>query len=334
MIQLIIAVLDEDKQYAKQLQAFLVRKKDVFFRLKIFHSIQAYAESEETYDAVLTTEAFWEEIVEKAENTKVILLHEGWIPAKAQGALAVAKYQSAEKLFRQISALLWQEPAKEPQRIFAKEARLLGVYSPVHAGSQMLFSMTMARLLGEEEKVLYVNLMEHSGFYSLTDAVAEKDIGDLLYGMMENGHNFTTGLHSIRQTYANFDYIPPAVNPEHLSEIPRALYEKLFFSLKHQSGYDVVIVDFGMVFLGFAETLSVLETLYCLGGGGKINNCRMEEFEEYLAKETSGSIGCVQKLLLPEKLAYREVGNPLDSSLYGEMGDYIRGFLYGGQKTD
>ncbi len=334
MIQLKIAVLDEDRQYLEQLQAFLIRKKDVFFRLNTFDSLNAYLDSGEGFDAVLTTEVFWEELVEKTKKGKIILLHEGWIPTKAEGAFAIAKYQAADNLFRQISALLWQENAKSHKRMFAKTSRLVGVYSPVHVGNQMLFSMTMARLLGEQEKVLYVNLMEHSGFYSLTEAVAEKDIGDLLYGMMELEHNFTMGLHSIRQTYANFDYIPPAVNPEHLSEIPRSLYEKLFFSLKHQSGYDVVIVDFGMVFLGFAETLSILESLYCLGKGGKVNQCRMAEFEEYLTKETSCGAERMQKLILPEKFAYREVGNPLDYSLYGEMGDYIRGYLHGERESE
>lgn len=334
MIQLKIAVLDEDRQYLEQLQAYLMRKKDIFFRLYTFSTLEKYFGCRENFDAVLTTEVFWEELVEKAADAKLILLHEGWIPVRAEGALAVAKFQSAAKLFRQISTLLWQEPAEEAKQLFSKDARLIGVYSPVHVGNQMLFSMTMARLLGEQEKVLYVNLMEHSGFYSLTEAAAEKDIGDLLYGMLEMEHNFPMGLHSIRQTYANFDYIPPAVNPEHLSEIPRSLYEKLFFSLKHQSGYDVVIIDFGMVFLGFAETLSVLETLYCLGKGGKINHCRMEEFEEYLTKETTAGAERMQKIVLPEKFAYREVGNPLDSSLYGEMGDYIRGYLYDGRKNE
>ncbi|MBO5373507.1 MAG: hypothetical protein J6A75_12450 [Lachnospiraceae bacterium] len=334
MIHLKIAVLDKDKKYLARLRAYLLRKKEQFFLVYGFGSKEEYLNSKERFDALLVTGELWEKDLEKCSGTKVILLHEGWVPAQAEGVFSVAKYQSAERLFRQISALLWQQHKRAPKRIFPKDARLIGVYSPVHVGNQMLFSMTMARLLGEQEKVLYINLMEHSGFYSLTEAVAEKDIGDLLYGMLEMEHNFTMGLHSIRQTYANFDYIPPAVNPEHLSEIPRALYEKLFFSLKHQSGYDVVIIDFGMVFLGFAETLSVLERLYCLGKSGKINHCRMEEFEEYLTKETTYGAARMQKLVLPDKLACREIPNPLDSSLYGEMGDYIRGYLYGKREIE
>lgn len=326
--------MDKDKQYLAQLQAYLLRKKDLFFRLYAFNSKEEYLSSKEQYDALLVTGDLWEKELEKATLARVILLHEGWIPTQAKGGFAVAKYQSAEQLFQQISAMLWQEKKGLPRRTFPKNARLIGVYSPVHVGNQMVFSMTMARLLGEQEKVLYINLMEHSGFYSLTEAVAKKDIGDLLYGMLETENNFTMGLHSIRQTYANFDYIPPAVNPEHLSEIPRVLYEKLFFSLKHQSGYDVVIIDFGRVFLGFAETIAVLERLYCLGKSGKIDLCRMEEFEEYLRKETSYGRKKVQKLVLPDRLACRESSNPLDYSLYGEMGDYIRGCLYGKRERD
>lgn len=332
MVQLKIAFLDEEEAYLEQLKGYLIRKKEVFFQICTYTRAEAFLEraKSEAFDAVVMTAHFWNTVKGCAGQARCILLGGGRQETLPEECLYVKKYQSAERLFCQISAMLWQEEAEEKHFLPEHTAELIGIYSPVHHESQMLFGMTMAQVLGEEQKVLYVNLMDHSGFYRLTRAEAPEDIGDLFYGMMQKGHDFAAGLHRIRQTYRNFDYIPPAVNPEHLAEVSKSLYETLLITLKNSSGYDVVIVDFGTVFFGFAEMLPVFGSFYCLGREGLINRCRTEEFLEYLGKEGSHTTEHMNRLLLPEQTLPPEEGSPLESSLYGGMGDYIRRCLYGG----
>ncbi len=332
MIQLNIAVLDEEQKYLEQLQAYLIQKREMFFKVRTFVSAASFLACGERDDfhAVVMTYPFLHEVEGYTANAKLILLNDGRIPKSAAQISNLDKYQSAEKLFKKISALLWQEEMSGEDYLMGEETGLIGIYSPVQYENQMLFSLTMAQILGEHQKVLYVNLLEHSGFYTLTGIQAEEDVGDLLYGMMERNHEFATGLHRIRQTYLNFDYIPPAVNPEHLSEITRPLYEQLFLALKNQSGYDVVVIDFGTVFLGFAEMIPILNSLYCLGREGVLNRYRMKEFQDYLDKESENAGAHIRNLLLPELLVRPEERNPMESSLYGGMGDYIRRYLYGG----
>ena len=90
--------------------------------------------------------------------------------------------------------MLWRQ---EEQDAFLPESasELIGIYSPAHHECQMVFGLTMAQILGDKQKVLYVNLMEHSGFYRLTKEDVTEDVGDLFYGMMQSGHDFTAGLH-------------------------------------------------------------------------------------------------------------------------------------------
>ena len=92
----------------------------------------------------------------------------------------------------------------------------------------------------------------------------------------------------------------------------------------------MVLVDFGAVFLGFAEMMPVFESFYCLGKEGMVNRYRIEEFLEYLNKEGGHTTAHMNRLLLPEQMPFLEEGNPLENSLYGGMGDYIRNYLYGG----
>lgn len=335
MIQLKIAFLDEEEAYLEQLKGYLIRKKEKFYQICTYSSAEAFLNDRkgEKFDAVVMTKDFWNTIYSVTAQVKQIFLLEETGSLPFRECLFVRKYQAADNLLGQISAMLWQETKTEQKGIFEKPAELIGIYSPVHHEDQTLFGMTMAQILGEEQNVLYVNLMEHSGFYRLTGTEISEDIGDLLYGMMQREYDFTVGMHRISRTYKDFDYIPPVVNPEHLFELTKALFEQLLLELKNCSGYDIVIIDFGMVFLGFAEMMPAFGSFYCLGREGVVNRYRMEEFSEYLRKEGEHTMAHMNRILLPEQMYIPEEGSPLDGSLYGGMGDYIRRCLYGGTES-
>lgn len=333
MVQLKIAVLDKEREYLKQLAAYLVRKNESFFKVWTFWDAKEYqrAAEAEVFDALLVTGICLEEIDIQGISSKVILFREDGVPGYAQHLPSISKFQPVEEVFSQISALLWQESFPKEGWAAGKRTRMVGVYTPVHISSQMLFSLTMAQILGEEQKTLYVNLKEHSGFYGITDTDSPEDIGDLIYGMMQKDHNFQAGLHRIRRTILDFDYIPPVVNPEHLSEIPQNLYEELFLELKNNSGYDVVIVDFENVFLGFAQMIPLFDKFYCLGRDGGLSRFQMEEFFGYLEKEREGLAPRLKNIILPKGLLAGEEYYSLEKCLYGSLGDFVRDCL-GGQE--
>ena len=110
MVQLNIAFLDEEEDYLEQLQGYVIRKKDLFFKIAAFSKAEAFLvqEKEQKFDAVVMTEVFWEALEGAAADTKKILLYEE-DGKDVNGRLFLEKYQSAEQLFQQISAMLWQE---------------------------------------------------------------------------------------------------------------------------------------------------------------------------------------------------------------------------------
>lgn len=326
MIQLRIAILDEETEYLERLNSYMVQKREYFFKIWTFSTWDYFQEASTTnrFHAILATEVFFERVLElEGQGQKILLREEGILP-EYQCVPNIYKYQSVERIFVQISNLIWEENGPSDHRVEGKQARLIGIYSPVHYADQMIFSMTMANILGENERVLYLNLQENTGFCKVTDTDAREDIGDLVYGMMQTDHDFYTGLHRVRRNFGNIDYIPPAGNPEHLSEITQNLYEELFLELKNRSGYDVVVVDFGTVFLGFAEILPVFEALYCIELPGVRNRYRVEEFFEYLAREGNQEQLKICPISLSDSMLRKEEPYPLEMSMYGEMGDYIR----------
>ncbi len=57
LVQLKVAVLDKEREYLKQLAAYLVRKKECFFKVWTFWDMRAYerAAEAEVFDALLVT---------------------------------------------------------------------------------------------------------------------------------------------------------------------------------------------------------------------------------------------------------------------------------------
>ena len=76
MVQLNIAFLDEEEDYLEQLQGYVIRKKDLFFKIAAFSKAEAFLvqEKEQKFDAVVMTEVFWEALEGAAADTKKILL--------------------------------------------------------------------------------------------------------------------------------------------------------------------------------------------------------------------------------------------------------------------
>ena len=94
-----------------------------------------------------------------------------------------------------------------------------------------------------------------------------------------------------------------------------------------------MIVDFGRIFLGFAELIPLFSNFYCLKKEGRLNHCRMDAFLTYLQKKSMDTVEKMHSLHLLERQAGAEE-NLLEADLYGTMGDYIRRTLYGGAVID
>ena len=338
LVQLKLAFLDEEEAYLEQLRGYLVRQKERFFEVWTFTDAESLFKKTDDgmlFHAIVMTAPFWEAAQGRAKGIKKILLCEGREEESFFDCTYVDKYQSIERLLGRLLELLSQEKGGEEGVSPKGAANLIGIYSPVHHESQMLFGITLTQILAEEQKTLYVNLMGHSGFFGITDTSAKEDVGDLLYGMERKGFDFAAGLHKVRRSYRNFDYIPPVINPEHLSELSGEQMESFLKKLKSRSGYDCVVIDFGMVFPGFSRLLQSLSCFYCIGKEGTVNQHRMEEFLLYLEKEEEYKTVNMKQTLLPREISFgpsflREGADPVAGSIYGRMGDYIRSSLYGG----
>ena len=69
---------------------------------------------------------------------------------------------------------------------------IIGVYSPIRHEMQMPFSMVLSSILAKQRRVLYINLMQSTGFLKLFDSQAEYDMGDLVLRLRKRNNRIWT----------------------------------------------------------------------------------------------------------------------------------------------
>ena len=91
---------------------------------------------------------------------QIIILSEGVHSPVLDQYPAVYKYQSSEKVIREVMACYGVENGVDtsPALLPKKEMRIIGIYSPVGRTQKTSFALTMGQILAKERAVLYLNM--------------------------------------------------------------------------------------------------------------------------------------------------------------------------------
>lgn len=206
------------------------------------------------------------------------------------------------------------------------EREIIGIYSPGHSIWQTPFALTFAQALGQKEKVLYVNLKECAGFSGWFQEEYEKDLLDVMYLCLTNEVNVSECVNSALYTMEGIHYIPPAEDGGCLGEISSQDYLNFVRLLAGKSGYDVILLDFGMMIPGFYRILEECSRIYITTEPGEQQEAPLLQFQQMTARQ--------ENMKLEKKLVYlslpamhQEVCTGtarLQQWIWGVMGDFSR----------
>lgn len=237
----------------------------------------------------------------------------------------VAKYQPVSRLLREVFSHYQGWNAREHIHTGGQK-EIIGIYSPGHSIWQTPFALTFAQALGQQEKVLYVNLKECAGFSGWFQEEYEKDLLDVMYLCLANEVNVFDCVNSARYTMEGIDYIPPAEDGGCLAEISSQDYVAFIKLLSGKSGYDVILLDFGMMIPGFYRLLGTCSQVYIATEAGEIQEGPLQQFRQMTARQ--------EDMQLEQKFIYLSLPpvNPeictgsvkLQQWLWGVMGDFSR----------
>lgn len=344
MSKLSVAVCDENQSYGESVSSWLFVERGSDFSGGFFSSMEKFKEQydRQSFQVVLLGRIFLCEAWIRAEikRRKDIL----WIYLQEEGETsvdtlpeklpAVEKYQPVSLMVRSIYRL-FEEYRKDDIGILGKTARLIGWYSPQQSIWQTPLAMTMAALMAEKEKVLYVNLKECSGLEQWFQEEYEQDLLEVMYFCRKTEQRTSIELGKFTYSMEQFDYLPPVRDGVLLCELEEKDYCELIEGLK-RTAYDVIILDMGSMFPGFFHIWNQCGCIYIPQ--------EQNVLARGIAKEFAGMIRRQENPELEEKIAWLTLpewstknlmpGCLMQQWIWGGQGDYVRELLDGKDRRD
>lgn len=206
------------------------------------------------------------------------------IPKEKGGVYLVEKYQEVNKIVDEILRHIGEEirNVTETGQLSVRE-RTVTVYSLSENEYQLPLAVTLASILGEQERVLLLDLQENSGLSQLIGDRSEAGLEELLV-MMEGGTFSQNRMTACIGHLDRLDYVYPAENTECLSESSASTYRQLIRVLSGEMGYSTVILNLGSRFAGFFEVLEESREIYLLKSRGGPGRWRQKEFLDEMEK--------------------------------------------------
>ena len=340
MHKLDVAFCDTNETYGERFAAYLMEHKAKEFAVHLFPEPELFLQELKTkkYDLILLGSGFYDlaeqvnregmPVLLLAENMPEKIMEEDSCQQKEKELTVIFKYQPMEAVLHEIMVITGGKKTGKKLTDQSGKLEVIGVFSPLSHEMQVPFSMVMSSLLAKQRRILYLNLMQYTGFRQLFGCQGERDIGDLILrlrkGKIETGQFF-------RNVYemGEISYVAPFRNPEQLWELRADDCRKLLSYLEEDTEFDTAVIDFGMGIHSIADFLAQCSSIYCPVKEGYFYECQKEEFIHYSE----------QAIEVPERIHYvnlpftakgiRGGGNVLEQLVWSEFGDYIRNYLTG-----
>lgn len=322
MVRKIFAICDLEEKYVVRLTDYLNEKGTLPFEVLAFTNLDSlvrYARDHPIEILLISTQAMSEE-VKNLSAARTIILSEGEEP-DLSGESSIFKYQSSEMIAKEVMQLY----SGAETQVDMADCDVTGIYSPVGRCGKTLFALTMAQLMGERARTLYVNLENFSGFETLFGKTFRSDLTDLVYLSQQEGASLGLKLESIAEHMGNMDFIPPAFFPGDLRQIGADRWQLFLAQTAAAGDYKKMVLDIGTEPGDVPALLRLCTRIYMPIMPDPISRSKVTQFEKNLeALSMKDILKKTVRLYLP-KVETRSAGvQLLDELARGKMGQFVR----------
>lgn len=334
----IFAVCDLDSSYACNLTDYLNEKRSTPFEVQAFTNIESlkkFAAAQEIEILLISTRAMCDEIRE-LPISRVVILSEGeqLQDLSLEEYPFVYKYQSSDQLISEVMEYYAGTKPGANLIATASKTKLIGIYSPVGRTGKTSFGLTLGEILSEDKAVLYLNLEEYSGFEDLFDLHYRTDITDLIYFARQKEGSLIYKLNSAIQSFHNLQYIPPALVSADLRDVSGEEWIAFLQEIMTYCEYDVILLDLGNQLDDLFQILQRCDCIYMPVMQDQAAKAKIAQYEHLLEmldlREFSEK---TRKFILPMQNIRKEDGDVIQQLVWGEMGKFVRRFLWEEERT-
>ena len=271
-------VCDSEIVYAEKLSFILGKKIDfLVYVCSLAEQIEEIA-NELPIEILLLEEKFSGKVQENIAKRVIYLTRERENVEEKQ---RIYKYQSADNILSDLLNIYAGEEDRDILRQSRyKECSIIGVYSPVHRVGKTTFAIALGKELAKEERTLYLNLEEYSGWEDRMMMKSSRTIADLLYYTRQENSRISTKVSVMTEKIGQLEYIAPMKISEDLKAVTYEEWQELFDQLLHLRLYRKIIIDFGECVQGLWKLLEMCRRIYMPINRQRESVAKVTQFEK------------------------------------------------------
>ena len=347
-----LAICDKDEAYVHRLSELLAIRDSFPFQIAVYkESAQLLnpesqqgksldlknhrdsdSENQSAMEVLLISVSEYEKLLSDSgkpnllQDTVTILLDDGKQDIAFPMPI-IYKFQSGEIIRKEILEIYGKAKGNElcSQQTGRKQAKIVGVYSPVGRCGQTSFCLLLGQILAKKKKVLYLNFEPLSGLSSMMNIQEKKDITDLIYAMHGDGSRLQFQMESMISNINGLDYITPAGAFPDLAGISADDWIIMLEALKSGGIYDYVILDLTEMVQGLLEVLHRCQMIYTIIRKDGFALAKINQYELLLRNyDYEDVMTKTRKCELP---VFKKLPDGIDQLPYSEMAGYIKNMV-------
>ena len=282
------------------------------------------------YAVIITGEYTTEEMANFVERGEILLvLTESGIENKKKEHFEnfnfIEKYQEVYKIAEILQRLTAESQVTPTIGRKAAKSEWIGVYSLTREAFQIPFVALLAKLYGEEKKVLVLDLQNYSGLTESDVNIPHMGLEDLLSIATIGSYSRGRILDCIGHE-TDWDYVYPVKNTHCLIEGTLEHYGFTLDILEKELGYERIIINFGATYQGQLEMMERCHRFYLLCGKEEWGTWREKEFlQELESFEKRDLLRKIEKIEIPTVSTPERVWRAIvDKWYWSSFGEKIR----------
>lgn len=274
-------ICDSERHYADSLASVLAEK--IEFPIHVCSSVEQVKRltDEREVGILLIEETFPEEEREELHAANQILLVRKEVIGENDGIKTVYKYQPADAILSEILASCMDEnhPGMLRQQLY-RDSALIGIYSPIHRIGKTALALEIGKELAKEERVLYLNLEEYSGWEERFGRREQYTLADFLYYAKQEKSNLGMRLSIMTGHMEELEYIAPVSVSEDLKHVTFEEWKELLEQLLNLRIYKKIVIDFGESVQGLWGLLNLCQKIYMPVNNQAESRAKLAQFEK------------------------------------------------------
>lgn len=300
----IIGIYDREERYAARLMEVFNARNRMGFQAELFTSMETLIEYSRTQpiEILLIGDSLMQKQLEYAASM-IIIISEGTKVAEQDTYFVVYKYQSSELIIRKVMEY-YGEHGANPEELCKPKMKVYGIYAPQNRSCKSEFAWNLARKLGQQGSVLYVNLTAFSGRNRMSDA--NRELSDIMYYVRNGFDNLIYLVGSAVSNVEGIDCLPCMSSLDDLQQVFCEDWIRLLHTIMLQSHYDALVIELEECVQQFYRILDICSDVY-FPVSGEPSGERWEQCRQYFEKMGAGDVWKRGEIINVDRSKAREI---------------------------